>query len=111
MSVGDDHGKLRIFFHNMQSNEYITKGDYQLLTGPINAITWTDDSQRVAIAGDGKDAFSKAIAWDTGSKVGDVIGPTKQILALDIKKRPFRMVTGGENMEIYVYDGVPFKLK
>lgn len=44
MSVGDDHGKLRIFFHNMQSNEYITKGDYQLLTGPINAITWTDDS-------------------------------------------------------------------
>lgn len=60
-------------------------------------------------AGSGKDFFAKAVVVDSGSKVGDLTGPAKDILAVDIKPKPYRLIMGGEGMEIYVYDGVPFK--
>lgn len=28
---------------------------------------------------------------------------------MDIKKKPYRLVMGGENQDIFVFDGVPFK--
>jgi hypothetical protein len=41
--------------------------------------------------------FAKAIVFDSGSKVGDLNGPTKGILAVDIKPKPYRLIMGGEN--------------
>lgn len=53
--------------------------------------------------------FAKAVLVDSGSKVGDIFGPSKMVTTLDIKQKPYRLIMGGENQEIYVYDGVPFK--
>jgi hypothetical protein len=64
----------------------------------------------LAGVGEGKDLFAKAVVFDTGSKVGDLNGPTKGLLAVDIKQKPYKLIMGGENYEVYVYDGLPFKL-
>lgn len=53
--------------------------------------------------------FAKAIIADSGSKVGDIFGPSKTVMAVDIKQKPYRMIVSGENYEVYVFDGVPFK--
>lgn len=66
-----------------------------MINGAIQSIAWTDDSQRLTAGGDGKDNFAKAIAFDTGSKVGDLNGPSKGVLTIDIKPKPFRMIISG----------------
>jgi len=80
-----------------------------MLNGEVYSIAWTDDGQRLIAGGGGKDMFAKAIIADSGSKLGDLFGPTKNILSVDVKKKPFRLIMGGENYDVYVYDGVPFK--
>mmetsp|Transcript_3605 Transcript_3605/g.2655 ORF Transcript_3605/g.2655 Transcript_3605/m.2655 type:complete len:214 (-) Transcript_3605:903-1544(-) len=80
-----------------------------LLSGAVLAHAWTDDSQRICGAGEGKDFFAKAVAFDTGSKVGDLLGPSKSVLCAAMKQKPYRLVLGSENQGLYVFDGVPFK--
>lgn len=53
--------------------------------GSVLSQAWTDDSNRIVGVGEGKDLFAKAIVYDTGSKVGDLNGPTKGLLTVDIK--------------------------
>jgi len=38
-----------------------------------------------------------------------LIGPGKTLLSADIKKKPYRLLLAGEEKDIYVFDGVPFK--
>ena len=80
-----------------------------LLQGSILSQAWTNDNNRVCGVGMGKELIAKVVVHDTGSKVGDLTGPTKTILAVDIKPKPFRLIMGGENQSIFVFDGVPFK--
>lgn len=49
------------------------------------SIAYTDDSLRLCAVGSGKDMFAKAIIADSGSKLGDIFGPTKNVLSVDIK--------------------------
>jgi WD40 repeat protein len=51
----------------------------------------------------------KAVLADSGTKIGDVFGPTKTVLSMDIKPKPYRLIISGEDQEVYVFDGVPFK--
>lgn len=41
--------------------------------------------------------------------MGDLFGPNKTLNAIDIKAKPYRLITAGEGNEIYAFDGVPFK--
>jgi WD40 repeat protein len=83
--------------------------EHPLAYGGIFAITWTDDSQRICAGGEGKDIFAKAVIASSGSKCGELPGPSKKITSLSMKPKPYRLAMSGENYEIYIYEGVPFK--
>lgn len=109
IAVGDDKGKVRIISYNEQTGEIIIKKEHSMLAGAVYSIVFTDDGQRIIAAGEGKDMFAKAILADSGSKIGDIFGPSKTITTIDVKPKPYRLILGGENYEMYVFDGVPFK--
>ena len=44
---------------------------------------------------------------ESGSKQGDMFGPSKNLLSVDIKNK--KLIAGGENFNIYVFDGFPTK--
>lgn len=85
------------------------KKEHSMLNAAVKAIAWTDDGQRLSAAGEGKEVFAKAVLADSGTKIGDLFGPSKAINSIDIKQKPYRLIMSGENFEIYVFDGVPFK--
>jgi WD40 repeat protein len=109
VAAGDEKGKVKIFSLNNDSKEFVVKKEHSILSGSVQTVAWTDDGQRLAAAGEGKDLFAKAILADSGSKIGDLFGPTKTVTTMDIKQKPYRLIMSGENYEIYVFDGVPFK--
>lgn len=80
-----------------------------MLAGSVYAIAWTEDGQRLTAGGEGKDMLAKAVLADSGTKIGDLFGPSKAVTSMDIKQKPYRLVLSGENQEVYVFDGVPFK--
>lgn len=80
-----------------------------MLAGAVHSIVFTDDGQRIIAAGEGKDMFAKAVLADSGSKIGDIFGPTKTVTTIDVKPKPYRLIMGGENQELHVFDGAPFK--
>jgi len=41
--------------------------------------------------------FAKAVLVESGSKVGDLFGPTKFVNTIDIKQKPYKAIIGGEN--------------
>lgn len=56
--------------------------------------------------------FGHVFLWDSGSSVGDIIGHSKAINAIDLKQsRPFRVVTAGEDNLMCWYEGPPFRFK
>jgi WD repeat-containing protein 1 (actin-interacting protein 1) len=109
IASGDDKGKVRIWSFNEETKEVVVRKEHSMLGGAVTSISWTDDGQRICAAGEGKDMFAKAVLVDSGSKVGDLFGPSKNVIAMDMRKKPYRLVMGGENLEMYVFDGVPFK--
>jgi len=110
IASGDVQGNLRIW--DTINKEHILKATYKVLSGAINDIAWTSDSQRLIIVGDGKEKFGVAILWDSGSSVGEITGHSKQILSCDVKSsRPFRAVTGSEDFVANWFEGPPFKFK
>ncbi len=60
------------------------------LGGPVKDICWTQDGQRVGIAGQGKQVFAKVFSFDTGATLGEISGPGKLLLSCDLRpNRPF----------------------
>jgi len=53
MASGDQMGKIRIW--DTTQKTHILKSEYPVLSGPIRDITWSPDSKRVAVVGEGKD--------------------------------------------------------
>ena len=50
--------------------------------------------------------------WDSGSSVGEIIGHSKPVNAIDYRPvRPFRVVTAGEDKLVNWYEGPPFRFK
>lgn len=49
---------------------------------------------------------------DTGASVGEISGHTKPISSVDLKQtRPYRMITGSEDLSVNFFEGPPFKFK
>lgn len=66
----------------------------------------------MAIVGEGKTYFGKAILLDSGSSVGELSGVALTLNACAIRlTRPFRLVLGGDESAVYWYEGPPFKYK
>jgi hypothetical protein len=50
--------------------------------------------------------------FDSGSSVGEISGHSKPVSSCDFKQtRPYRVVTGGEDMLVNYFEGPPFKFK
>ena len=41
--------------------------------------------------------LAKAVLAESGTKVGDLFGPSKTVLSIDVKQKPYRLVLCGEN--------------
>lgn len=104
---GDIGGAVRLWG---AKGEHILKNEYKLWDGAVKDVSWSGDSTRIVAAGDGKEVRAVAMIWDTGSKTGEVGGHAKQINSISFRsQRPFRVVTGGEDMLVAFHQGPPFK--
>ncbi|KAK2964836.1 putative 66 kDa stress protein [Blattamonas nauphoetae] len=105
----DAHGRVLIWSTGTK-NEKITKLEKPSLSGGVNDLSWSDDSKRVLVVGEGKDKKAEVFNWDTGTSLGDISGHTAQLLAGTIRPcRPYRVVTAGEDKLVNFYKGPPFK--
>jgi len=110
MATGDKSGKLMIWA--CDTPEQIIKGDYPMLGGSILDIDWSPDNARIVVVGEGQPP-AKVIMWDSGNSVGEVGGGhIKKIVSCSYKPtRPFRVITGSEDLKVNFYEGPPFKFK
>ncbi|ROL53566.1 WD repeat-containing protein 1 [Anabarilius grahami] len=110
IASGDVSGKIRIW--DTTQKEHLLKYEYQPFGGKIKDISWTEDSKRIAVVGEGREKFGAVFLWDTGSSVGEIVGHSKIINTVDIKQtRPYRLVTGSDDNCTTFLEGPPFKFK
>uniref|UniRef100_UPI00358EE6EB WD repeat-containing protein 1-like n=1 Tax=Myxine glutinosa TaxID=7769 RepID=UPI00358EE6EB len=108
IASGDSSGKVRIW--DTTQKEHILKYEYQVFSGFIKDIAWTEDSKRMAVVGLGRTSFGSVFLWDSGSSVGEINGHSKTINSVDFKQnRPYRMVTAGDDFSSVFFEGPPFK--
>ncbi|KOS20330.1 putative WD repeat-containing protein [Escovopsis weberi] len=109
VASGDSAGTLRVWEPETIET---TRGEYSIISGPLQDIAWDGDSQRLIAVGNGRNSFGRCITADSGNTVGDIQGHTKPINAVAIKeKRPYRAVTVGDDSNAVFYTGVPFTFK
>lgn len=110
LAVGDDKGKVKIFkVEGAEGKPYTLEKEHSMVAGPVYGLCFTDDGQRFAAGGQGSGMLAKAVLTSSGTKQGDINGPTATVTTIDIKPKPYRMAMGGEEHEINVFDGAPFK--
>ncbi|KAI5097643.1 WD repeat-containing protein 1, partial [Silurus meridionalis] len=110
IASGDVSGKIRIW--DTTQKEHLLKYEYQPFGGKIKDITWTEDSKRIAVVGEGREKFGAVFLWDSGSSVGELVGHSKIINSVDLKQtRPYRLVTGSDDNCTTFFEGPPFKFK
>mmetsp|Transcript_57700 Transcript_57700/g.153791 ORF Transcript_57700/g.153791 Transcript_57700/m.153791 type:complete len:631 (-) Transcript_57700:143-2035(-) len=107
MVSGDVGGAIRVWG---AKGEHVQKNEYRLWDGAVLDGQWSGDSTRVVACGDGNQDRAVAIIAETGSRTGVVAGHTKQINSISFKsERPFRIMTGSEDMSVIFHEGPPFK--
>jgi WD repeat-containing protein 1 (actin-interacting protein 1) len=76
----------------------------------VEDLAWDSESKRIAVVGGGQ-AKARVFAWDTGSSLApEVIPHAKKNITVDFKpSRPFKAVWGGEDFNLSLYAGPPFK--
>jgi len=105
----DIQGKVRIW--DTVNPEHILKNEYHVLSGAILDMAW-NDKDRIAVSGHGKEKFGAIFFADGGSSVGEITGHSKPCTSIDLKPtRPFRIVTGSEDLSVNWFEGPPFKYK
>nr|XP_032522738.1 actin-interacting protein 1 [Danaus plexippus plexippus] len=110
IASGDVSGKVRIW--DTVNKEHILKNEFQPIGGPIKDIAWSADSQRMVVAGEGRERFGHVFMAETGTSVGEISGQSKPINSVDFRPaRPFRIVTASEDNTLAVFEGPPFKFK
>lgn len=110
IASGDSSGKVRIW--DTVNKEHILKNEFQPIAGPIKDISWSADSQRIVVVGEGRERFGHVFMAETGTSVGEISGQSKPINSCDFRPaRPFRIVTGSEDNTIGIFEGPPFKFK
>ncbi|XP_041983080.1 actin-interacting protein 1 [Aricia agestis] len=110
IASGDASGKVRIW--DTVNKEHILKNEFQPIGGPIKDIAWSADSQRMVVAGEGRERFGHVFMAETGTSVGEISGQSKPLNSVDFRPaRPFRIVTASEDNTLAVFEGPPFKFK
>lgn len=111
LAVGDAAGNVKVLGWSDAERSFVTKWEREAMLpgGQINDIAWTDDHNKICVVGGGQ-LRAATVNIETGSKVGDIIGPSQTLLTVDIKKsRPFKCVLSGEDRELQVNKCPPFQ--
>lgn len=51
--ISDQSGKIRIW--DTVNKEHLLKNEFQPIAGPIKDISWSPDSQRMVVVGEGRE--------------------------------------------------------
>ncbi|KAF4654600.1 hypothetical protein FOL47_009870 [Perkinsus chesapeaki] len=101
VASGDNSGILKVWG---AKGDHADKGEFRLWSGDIRGISWSPDSQRIAVCGSGREISAACI--------GDLSGHQKGINSISFRPaRPFRIATGSEDTCVNLYEGPPFKFK
>lgn len=110
VASGDSHGIVRIW--DTTQAEHMCKFEIRCLAGAVRDISWSADSKRVCVVGDGRETYGRVFMWDSGSSVGEIGNHTKPINSCSMRPdRPFRCVTASEDFSVNWFEGPPFKYK
>ena len=81
-----------------------------VFSGKINGLEFSPDGDKLLIYGQGSGIFAKCINWDMKTECGEFFNNSRSVLSGKFnKKRPFKVLLGGEDMFVNLYVGVPFK--
>jgi len=101
----------KILIWDTVGDDHVVKLEKQTV-GKIVDMSWTDDSKRLVVVGQGQQKHGEAFMIDGGASVGEIGNHMKPILSVDVKQtRPYRVATGSEDMRSNFYEGPPFKWK
>lgn len=107
IASGDANGAVKVW--DSVGEDMITKGEYFVLSGRINDIAWDADSARIIAVGDGRERYGHCFTADSGNKVGEIIGHTAIVNAVDIRPvRPYRAATVSDDSSMVFYNGPPY---
>lgn len=113
VASGDSNGNLKIWSAEKLSLEFENppvKSEFQVLLGPVRAITWDADGTRIIAVGEGKEKFGHCFSWDSGNSIGDIQGHSTTVTSVDIRQqRPYRAATVSEDKAMVFFNGPPFK--
>uniref|UniRef100_A0A915E0F3 Actin-interacting protein 1 n=1 Tax=Ditylenchus dipsaci TaxID=166011 RepID=A0A915E0F3_9BILA len=110
VASGDQCGKVRIW--DTTQATHILKGEYPIISGPIRDISWSDDSKRIAVVGEGRERFGHVFLFDTGTSNGNLSGQSRAMSSIDFRPtRPYRLVSASEDNTVAIFEGPPFKFK
>lgn len=113
IASGDANGNLKIWSAEKLSQTFERppiKSEFQVLLGPVRAITWDADGTRIIAVGEGKEKFGHCFSWDSGNSIGDIQGHAATVTGVDIRQqRPYRAATVSEDKAMVFFNGPPFK--
>lgn len=108
VASADASGVVRVW--DCVGEDLITKGEYHVISGKINDLSWDADSQRIIAVGDGKEKYGHCFTADSGNTVGEISGHSNVVNAVDIRPvRPYRAATVADDSSLVFYTGPPFK--
>ena len=84
VASGDVSGSVRVWDAVEGVN---TKGEYHIISGRINDLSWDGDSQRIIAVGDGRNRYGHAFTADSGNSVGEISGHSAVINSVSIRQQ------------------------
>ncbi|PWN27379.1 WD40 repeat-like protein [Jaminaea rosea] len=104
----DSSGLIRIW--DILGSDQTLKAEYRPFAGAVRDLAWDGESKRLAVVGQGKERFGHFFFVDSGASCGEVSGHAKVVNSVALRaQRPFRAVAGGDDNNLVLYNGVPFK--
>lgn len=108
VASADVSGMVRVWAWD--NPEHLTKLETFPFAGEVKDLDWDGESKKILAVGEGNPLFAKVFTWDSGNSAGELVGHTKRVLSGAFKpQRPFRIMTGSEDMRTVFYSGPPYK--
>jgi WD40 repeat protein len=106
VASGDASGKVRVWAWTQAEHSL----KFECPCGQdVEDLSWDVESKRILAVGGGQ-TKANVFQFDTGSRLGEIVPHNKKAVSGDLRPvRPFRMVTGSEDMSMQLYQGPPFK--
>ena len=111
VAFGDAQGGVKVIGWSGAENNYVVKYEKDGVLGAaaVHDIAFDSENKKIAVVGAGG-SRAKSINIEENSGCGEISGHSATLLSVDIKtKRPFKCVLTGEDKEIHIQHGPPFK--